>query len=590
MVDLGTAELDEVVDQYCVRCHNDRRMTGNLSLERFEVAEAPLRAETAEKVIVKLRAGMMPPPGQRRPTEATLLELVETVEGLVDASAKETPRPSARRFQRLTRAEYQRVIRDLLDLDIDPSRWLPADTYLGSFDNLSDAQGLSATLVEAYLRAATDVSRLALGQPEAVASSSKYSNPIEVSQHAWDRLEGTPHGTRGGMVVSHDFPVDGEYVFEIETLFGRGTGFEDIDLSIDGEPVALLAVDHNAAGDVPLRTDPVFVQAGQRRIAAAFVRRIEGPYEDRLSPFDWSFVGGEDDTNWANYGITALPHVADLMVTGPVTSTGVASTPSREKVLSCVPSTPSEELPCAESILKRLMREAYRRPVSQEDLAGPLKLFEDRAADRGFEAGIQVALQAVLASPFFVFRLEREQDGVGPGESYRLSDVDLASRLSFFLWATAPDAELLALAEAGTLSDPAVLDRQVDRMLADPRAAALGTRFAHQWLRLQDAEKNQPEPYLYPDFSGQLREAMVRETEMFFNDLVQRDRSLLELFTADYTFLNERLARHYGFPGVAGDDFRRVQYPDASRRGDSRPRQRAPAHVHVESHVACTAR
>ena len=564
----GTAvELDEVVDRYCVRCHNDRRMTGNLSLEGFEVAAAPERAEAAEKVIVKLRAGMMPPPGQRRPSEATLLELVETVEEVVDEAAKASPRPSARRFQRLTRAEYERVIRDLLDLAVDASRWLPADTYLGSFDNLSDAQGLSATLVESYLRAATDVSRLALGQPAAVTSSTKYSNPIEVSQHAWDRLDGTPHGTRGGMVVTHDFPSDGEYIFEVETLFGRGTGFEDIDISIDGAPVALLSVDHNAAGDVPLRTEPIFVEAGQHRIAAAFVRRIEGPYEDRLSPFDWSFVGGEDDTNWANYGITALPHLADLMVTGPTVATGLASTPSRQRIFTCYPDVEAEARACAESILASLMREAYRRPVTPADLAGPLALYDERAAESGFEAGVQVALQAMLASPFFVFRLEREREGVTPGESYRLSDVDLASRLSFFLWATGPDEELLTLAEAGRLSDPETLDRQIDRMLEDPKATALGTRFAHQWLRLQDAEKNQPEPYLYPDFSGQLRDAMVRETELLFNDLVRRDRSLLELFTADYTFLNERLARHYGIDDVAGDEFRRVQYPDGTRQG-----------------------
>ncbi len=561
------ADLNDVVEQYCIRCHSDRRKTGNLSLEGFEVSEAASQRETAEKMIVKLRAGMMPPPGQRRPGDETLLELVETVEGLVDEAAASAPRPSARRFQRLTRAEYERVIEDLLGLQVDAGRWLPADTYLGSFDNLADAQGLSATLVEAYLRAATDVSRLAVGNPAVKPSSTKYSNPIEVSQHAWDRLEGTPFGTRGGMVVTHDFPADGEYVFEISTLFGRGTGYEDLDLSIDGEGVAQLALEHNGGTDVPLRTEPIFVKAGQHRVAGAFVRRIDGPYEDRLSPFDWSFVGGEDDTNWANYGITALPHLADLIVTGPQSAAGVSETPSRQKIFTCVPNSNVEERPCAEAILTRLLREAYRRPVTGEDLAGPLALYDEAAAEGGFEHGVRAGLQAVLASPFFVFRLEREPEGLSEGQSYRLADVDLASRLSFFLWATGPDAELLKLAEQGRLSDPATLEGQVRRMLADPRSEALSTRFAHQWLRLQDAAKNQPELYLYPDFSGQLRDAMVRETELFFNDLVQRDQSLLQLLSADYSFINERLAQHYGIEGVQGDEFRRVSYPDDARQG-----------------------
>jgi len=561
------AELNTVVEQYCVRCHSARRRTGNLSLEGFDVALAADQAEVAERMVVKLRAGMMPPPGQRRPPADTLLALVETIETLVDDAASGVSFAPARRFQRLTRPEYERVIKDLLNLEVDASRWLPADTYLGSFDNFADAQGLSATLVESYLRAATDVSRLAIGNPAAPPSSTKYSNDIEVSQHAWDNLEGTPHGTRGGMVVTHDFPADGEYVFEIETLFGNGTGFEDLDLSIDGEPVALLSLDHNGGDGVPLKTEPIFVKAGQHQVAGAFVRRIEGPYEDRLSPFDWSFVGGEDDTNWANYGITALPHLADLMITGPHRPSGVSETASRAKVFSCTPSSATEERACAESIIRRLVTDAYRRPVTEEDLAGPLQFYDERSASDGFEIGVRTALQAILASPYFIFRLEREPADVAEGESYRLNDVDLASRLSFFLWATGPDAELLSLADQGLLSDPATLEAQVRRMLADSRASALGTRFAHQWLRLQDAAKNQPEPYLHPDFSGQLRDAMVRETETFFNDLVQRDASLFELFNADYTFLNERLARHYSIPGVVGDEFRRVEYPDDSRRG-----------------------
>jgi hypothetical protein len=562
-----TRAPSDVIEEYCVRCHNERRLVGNLTLVDFDVDGAYERAETAEKMILKLRTEMMPPPSARRPSGDTLRTLVETLEAVVDEAATEDPNLGVRRFQRLNRAEYERVVRDLLALDVDAGRWLPPDTYLGSFDNLSAAQGLSTTLLEAYMRAATEVSRLAVGTPDAISSSMKYTSPIEVSQHAWDRLEGAPYGTRGGIVVRHDFPSDGSYVFTVETLFGQGTSFEDIDLSIDGEAVALMALEHNGGRRVPVRTEPIVVPAGQHQVVAAFVRKIDGPYEDRLSPFDWSFVGGEDSKSWANYGITALPHLADLMITGPVRSTGVSKTASRREVFTCTPTTSTPERPCAESIVSRLASEAFRRPVTAEDVAGPMSFFDRAAEDGGFEVGVRTALQAILSSPSFLFRLEREPSDIADGENYRLDDVDLATRLSFLLWATGPDEELLELAADGRLSGRGVLEQQVERMLADPRAEALATRFAHQWLRLQDAAKNQPEPFFYPDFSGQLRADMVRETELFFDHLVREDLSFLELFDAKYSFMNERLARHYGIPGVSGNEFRRVHYPDDSRRG-----------------------
>ena len=568
--DVNYPVLNDVVQRYCARCHNDRQLRGNLTLEGFDVAAANERAPTAEKMIRKLRAGMMPPPGQRRPGGDTLTALVETLEEVVDAAAARDPDPGTRRFQRLNRAEYERVIRDLLALDVDAGRWLPADTYLGAFDNMSDAQGLSTTLLEAYLRAATEVSRLAVGNPAAPSRSMKYTNPIEVSQHAWDHIEGTPYGTRGGMVVTHDFPADGEYVFTVGTLFGQGTGFHDVDLSVDGEGVALLGLEHNGRSTVPIRTAPIFVRAGQRQVAAAFVRTMEGPYDDRLQTPGWSFVGGEDSRAWANYGITALPHLSELTITGPNEAVGVSETPSRRAIFHCRPGpgpAPGEARVCAREIVERLAARAYRRPATDEDLAGPMAFYDAAVQADGFEVGVRMALQAILASPSFIFRLERVPSNAEPGASYRLSDMDLASRLSFFLWATVPDAELLEAARTGRLSDPRVLEAQVRRMLADPRAEALSTRFASQWLRLQDAEDNQPEPYLYPDFTGQLRDDMVAETRLFFDHLVREDRSLLELFTADYTFLNDRLARHYGIPGISGDHFRRVRYPDASRRG-----------------------
>ncbi len=608
-----SADLNPVVQDLCVPCHNDVTLSGNLSLETFDVSRAHERAETAEKMIVKLRAGMMPPPEVPRPPSDTLLTLVTTLELVVDRAAGEDPNPGARRFQRLNRAEYERVVEDLLALDVDANRWLPPDTYLGNFDNMSAAQGLSATLLEAYMRAASEVSRLAVGNPRALSATVKYTNPIAVSQHAWDHLEGAPFGTRGGIVVNHDFPADGEYIFSIGTLFGDGTGFEDLDLSIDGEGVALLGLEHGGAKSVPIRTEPLFVRAGQRRVAAVFLRKIEGPYEDRLSPHAWSFVGGEDSQDWANYGITALPHLSDLMITGPLDPVGVqnpsaartagesrpafaelrrvrhspeggggsekpwgwgpttlrdvSETKSRQKIFRCRPKSPSEERPCAEAIVSRLARQAYRRPLTAEDLAGPMSFYDRGAASEGFEVGVRTALQAILASPHFLFRLEEAPESVHTGASYRLSDLDLASRLSFFLWGTAPDEALLELASENRLSDPEMLARQVDRMIEDPRSEALAARFASQWLRLQDAEDNQPEPYLYPDFTGQLRSDLVRETELLFDHLVREDRSFLELLTADYTFLNERLAGHYGIPGVSGDAFRRVSYGDDTRRG-----------------------
>ena len=561
------AELNPVIQQYCVGCHNDSMLLGNLSLETFDVAAAHERAETAEKMIVKLRAGMMPPPDAERPSADTLARLVSAVEAVVDEAAANEPNPGTRRFQRLNRAEYERVIRDLLALDIDASRWLPGDTLSGNFDNMSAAQGLSTTLLEAYMRAASAISRLAVGNPEALPSTTKYTNTLEISQHAWDHIEGTPYGTRGGMVVTHHFPADGDYVFSIETLFGNGTGFEDVDVSIDGDGVALLALEHGGDNNVLIQTEPIFVRTGQHRVSAAFIRTIEGPYDDRLSPHAWSFVGGEDSQAWANYGITALPHLSELMITGPERTAGLSQTASREKIFTCRPTSPSDERTCAETIVARLAREAYRRPVTAEDLEGPMSFYDRGAAAEGFEVGVRTALQAILAGPHFIFRLEEQPANVRPGANYRLSDLDLAARLSMFLWATNPDDELLGLASEDRLSHQAMLEQQVARMLDDPRSEALATRFASQWLRLQDAEHNHPEPYLYPDYTGQLGDDLIRETQVFFDNLVREDRSLLELYTADYTFLNERVARHYGIPGVSGDEFRRVPYPDESRRG-----------------------
>ena len=566
------ATLTEVVQQYCVVCHNDALLTGNVSLQTFSVENAADQAETAERMIRKLRAGMMPPPGIPRPGGDTLQMLVETLESTVDAAAEAAPNLGDRRFQRLTRAEYERVIHDLLDLEVDAGRWLPPDIFVGTFDNASAAQALSTTLLDSFLRAGSEVGLLAVGDPEAVSATAKYGNPVEVSQHPWDHVEGTPFGTRGGMVVMHDFPADGEYVFQVETDLGSGneTSMEDVDISIDGEAVAVLMLEH---GPPPtylsrnqvsaIRTGPVFVRAGQHRVSAAFVNLLEGPYEDRFEPPEWSFAG----LRGGQYGITGLAHLSELLITGPGNVAGVSETASRRKIFTCRPTSPAEERPCAESILAELAAKAYRRAVTSEDVTDLMSFYDQEASVEGFEVGVRTALEALLASPEFVFRLEREPAGVRPGQLYRLSDADLATRLSFFLWASAPDEELLELAERGRLSDPAVLEQQVQRMLEDPRSEALATRFLNQWLQLQDVGKVWPESYFHPDFSTQLAEAMVRETELLFQYLVQEDRSMLELFDADYTFLNERLAQHYGFEGVSGEEMRLVQYPNDQRRG-----------------------
>ena len=568
---VAPATLTEVVQRYCVVCHNDALMTGNVSLQAFSVENAGERAETAERMIRKLRAGMMPPPGMPRPAGDTLLTLVETLESTVEEAARSVPNLGERRFQRLSQAEYERVIYDVLALEVDAGKWLPPDVLLGSFDNMSAAQPFSTTLLDSYLRAATDVSRLAVGNPEAVSSVTKYRNPEEVSQHAWDRLEGAPFGTRGGMVVTHDFPADGEYVFQIETSLGDKMVEEDLDISIDGEPVALMMLAQRAGGRrgapqqvVPAkRTEAIFVPAGQHEVSAAFVNRIDGSYDDQFSPPMWSSagrVGGQ-------YGVTGLTHLTELLITGPRNVSGVSETESRRKIFTCRPTSATEERPCAESILAELAAQAYRRPVTEEDVADLMNFYDQASAEDGFEVGVRMGLQAILMSPEFLFRLERMPAGVQPGQAYRMSDVDLATRLSFFLWASAPDEELIEVAASGRLSDPSVLVQQVERMLEDARSETLATRFAHQWLRLQDVGRVWPERFLYPDFSQQLAEAMVRETELLFQHLVQEDRSLLEFFDADYTFLNERLAGHYQIEGVAGDEFRRVQYPNDQRRG-----------------------
>jgi len=558
---------NSVVQGTCTRCHSDRRMTGNLSLETFDIDALEANAEVAERMVRKLRAGMMPPPGARTPSPDTMLALVEALEGALDDRAAQNPDPGHRSFQRLNRPEYQRAVLDFLGLHVDAGDWLPLDQKSANFDNIADAQALSPTLLESYLNAAADISRMALGNPEAAPNEVPYKNSQYVSQHPWDHVEGAPYGTRGGIVVEHVFPADGEYVFSMAFASGDNEPFEDVDVSIDGERVALVAhtqqgVGADGRGAAPVKTEPVFVRAGQHRVSAAFVRRFDGPYEDLIRPHDWSFAGGGSGGG----GITTLPHLNQLLVGGPYNVTGVSESESRRRIFTCRPTVAAEELPCATEILTRLASDAYRRPATDREMAGLMDFYREGAAQHGFEAGIRTSLEAILASPFFVLRLERQPEDVAAGENFRLAGEDLASRLSFFLWGAPPDAELLELARAGELNKPETLREQARRMLADERADALGVRFAAQWLRLQDLYKVRPDPNFFPDFDENLADAMHTETELFFNSLVDNDESVLELFTADYTFVNERLARHYGFSGVSGSDFRRIQYPEGTPR------------------------
>jgi hypothetical protein len=399
---------------------------------------------------------------------------------------------------------------------------------------------------------------MAVGDVTAPAGRRTYSSSLYGSQHEWNHVEGAPYGTRGGLVVEHYFPADAKYVFEVVTTGGKGARYEAVDISIDGEPVAVLDVESG----VRVFTDSVFVPAGQRRVSAAFVRKTEGPYDDLFSPLEWSQAA----RNGGSYGTTSPVHLKDLIVAGPYGATGVSETASRQKVFTCRPAPPAEERPCAASIIARLAGDAYRETPDEADLAGLMSFYDIGARDGGFEAGVRMALQAILASPQFVFRFEKAPD-VEPGRNYGLADVDLASRLSFFLWGTPPDEELMALARRGRLANERVLEQQAQRLLKDPRSRALATRFAAQWLRLQDLDKVHPEPYWFPDYDAQLADAMRGETEEFFDHLVREDKSLLELFTADYTFVNERLARHYGIPNITGAHFQRVRFADPARRG-----------------------
>ena len=566
-------DLTGVVRTYCQVCHNDALLTGNLSLQAFEVESAPEMGEIAEKMIRKLRAGMMPPRGFPRPAGDTLEALVQELETRIDEAAAQNPNPGFRTFQRLNRAEYASAVEDLLGLQVDVGAFLPLDTRSANFDNIADVQAPSATLMEGYLRAANHISRVALGDPDAEPNSMRYRLPRTLSQK--DRVEGAPFGTRGGVSVVHNFPADGKYVFHIQPypavegeVFGRTFGNEQMEVSVDGQRVALVTVDRWMSESEPtglnILTDSIYVRAGPRRVTAAFIKLFEGELDDLIRPIDHTLADGQIGIG---YGVTTMPHLQRLSVLGPYEVTGVSDTPTRQRVFTCRPTSREEARPCAREIVSRIATRAYRRPTNEQDIEGLMSFYDQGEAERGFEGGVQRALQAILASPHFLFRMERAP-GATPGAVYSVAGADVASRLSFFLWGAPPDQQLIDAAARGELTDPAGLERHARRMLADVRAAeGLARRFGAQWLRLQDLEKIDPDALSYPYFDNSLADAMHRETELLFSHIATEDRPVSELLTADYTFVNERLARHYGIPGITGSAFQMVQYPDDNRRG-----------------------
>jgi mono/diheme cytochrome c family protein len=563
----------QIVKQYCVTCHSDRGKAGGLTLAAFDAARLTDHVEVAEKMIRKLRAGMMPPAGARRPEEETLQQLASAFESRIDRAAALAPNPGYRPFQRLNRAEYERAVRDMLSIDIDVESLLPPDTISHGFDNIADVQTMTPTVLDGYLRAAARVSRDALGDATTTPTSQIYPVPRTAAQ-LW-HVEGAPMGTRGGISLVHVFPADGEYRFRMMMhsiptgqLYGSTTRGEQIEVSVNGVRKALIDINPRMSESDPkginIETEPISVRAGPQRISAAFLARAESPVDDLIKPIDFTLA---DTQIGSALGITTLPHLRELEINGPHKVTGVSDTVSRRRVFICRPTAPAEEAACAEKIVRHLATTAFRRPVGGDEVRGLVNFYENGRAKGDFESGVREALQAILASPQFIFRLERAPAGVKPGQNYRITDIDLASRLSYFLWSTVPDKELVDIAMKNQLRAPGVLEAQVKRMLQDPRSETLATRFASLWLRLQDLDKIHPDALTYPAFDHFLVEAMRRETELFFETLIHEDRSIIEILNGDWTYVNERLARHYGIPNITGDHFRRIQVTDENRRG-----------------------
>jgi hypothetical protein len=576
----AAADPRALLDQYCVTCHNQRAKTAGLMLDQADVSNLPSSPETWEKVIKKLRAGAMPPPGNKRPDPSEYDRLIKALEEPLDRAAAAKPNPGRFILHRLNRTEYANSIRDLLSLDVDVSSLLPPDDESYGFDNIADVLGVSPALLEQYVNASQKISRLAVGDMTIGPVAQTYRTRPDLSQD--QQVEGLPLGTRGGLVVRHNFPLDGDY--NIKVVLARNTvdvirGLEEphqIEILVDGERVFRATIggkeDTDAITKNPTEGRTMIearlqirtpVNAGPHSVGVTFVKKDDAEFDYILQPFLRTTL---DPVNEAG-----LPHVENLIVAGPYNSTGPGDTPSRRRIFVCKPANTADELPCAARILSTLARRAYRRPVTDADLTPILAFYQEGRKNDGrgsaFDSGIERALRLILSNPQFLFRFEHEPANLAAGSVYRVSDVELASRLSFFLWSGIPDDELLTAAIAGKLKDSAELDRQVKRMLADPRSESLVTDFSAQWLFLRNLRAVTPDPQSFPDFDDNLRQSMRRETELFVDSIVREDRSILDFLNADYTFVDERLARHYGIPNVYGSRFRRVKIEDDSRRG-----------------------
>jgi hypothetical protein len=604
------------LEETCIECHNEQASSAmalfsGLYLDRVDVDNVAEDPVVWEKVVLKLRTGMMPPSSEPRPDPVAQSQFLDYLESALDAAAQANLNPGRPALHRLNRTEYANAIRDLLALKVDARALLPVDDASFGFDNIAGSLGVSPVLIERYADAAAKVSRLAVGDTGMSPELQTHYVPNFLMQG--EHLEGLPFGTRGGLRVEHFFPLDAEYAITADLMsavngihIGNGIPNEQLEISLDGQRIALFDISQppprptapreendEAEGDVPVddagvaeRSDVspdeappaaeamekegqkwevrVPVTAGPHVLTAAFVKKNHAPIEDIIKQpsntlLDPLFNGTPE--------VTLIAHIGSVTVDGPYHATGPGRTPSRERIFVCRPADISQEADCAGEILTTLAYRAYRQPVSTEHVSVLMDFFEQGRAIGGFEKGIEVALQRILTSPQFIFRFERDPSGIDPSRPYRISDLELASRLAFFLWSSIPDDELLDVAARGRLSRPAVLREQVQRMLGDPRSSALTENFAGQWLYLRNLEIKDASTYYFPDFDDNLRNAFRRETELLFENVMREDRSILELLTADYTFINERLAKHYGIPGVYGSQFRKVPVADERRRG-----------------------
>lgn len=568
-----------MVDRYCVRCHNERLRTAGLVLENVDVEHPSARTEVWEKVIQKLRTGAMPPLGSPAPDPPARAALIGWLEGALDRAAAARPHAARTTIHRLNRAEYANVIRDLLAIEFEAASLLPADNSAHGFDNVADVLTTSGGLIERYLSVAQRISRQALGDTAVEPDVDTYfASPVGRQEQR--QSEDLPFGTRGGVVVRRFFPLDGEYA--VKTVLERTADLEvpigitrkqDIEVRVDGALVKRftyggISVDlPRLGGEVRERADDslttfdarIPMKAGTHVVGVTFVQEtLEA--QDLAPTFPTSSVSYLDVDQ-------PLARVERVEIAGPFGATGAMESPARRRIFICRPTRVEDELPCATRIVSRLARQAYRRPVTKIDIAPLMRFYQEGRRNQSFDAGIQGALEGILVSPHFIFRVEQDPAGAKPATVYRVSDIELASRLSFFLWSSIPDEELLTIAASGRLHDATVLSQQVRRMLASPKASALVSNFAGQWLMLRNLAQHAPDTKEYPDFDDDLRAAFQRETELFLESQLREDRSIMDLLRADYTFLNEGLAKHYGVPNIYGSHFRRVRLTDTARPG-----------------------